>query len=36
MTGQFKLTKLNYQENLILVAYSFLFTINIAISNVSL
>jgi hypothetical protein len=34
--GDFNLTKLSYQENMVLVAFSFLFTINIAISNVSL
>jgi hypothetical protein len=32
----FNLTKLSCQENMVLVVFSFLFTINIAISNVSL
>lgn len=36
MTGYLKLTKLSLRENLVLVAFSFLFTINIAISVVSL
>lgn len=36
LSGHFSLSKLNPRENLILVAFSFLFTINIAISNVSL
>lgn len=35
-TGQLKLSKLTVRENLILVAFSTLFTLNIAISNVSL
>lgn len=34
--GTFKLTKLSTHDNLVLVAFSFLFTINIAISTVSL
>ena len=34
--GYFKLSKLNRTENIILVAFSVLFTMNIAISNVSL
>ncbi|MCJ1453271.1 UAA transporter [Mycoblastus sanguinarius] len=34
--GHFTLTKLNTRENLVLAAFSLLFTINIAISNVSL
>jgi len=34
--GHFHLTKLSIRDNLVLVAFSFLFTINIAISNVSL
>ncbi|KAK4503433.1 hypothetical protein PRZ48_004348 [Zasmidium cellare] len=34
--GAIKLTQLGTRENLILVAFSFLFTINIAVSNVSL
>lgn len=34
--GAIKLTSLGTRENLILVAFSFLFTINIAVSNVSL
>jgi hypothetical protein len=34
--GAFSLTRLSYQENVILVLFSFLFTINIAVSNVSL
>ena len=34
--GFFTTTKLTYRENLSLLAFSFLFTINIAISNVSL
>lgn len=34
--GYFRLTKLTTYENLVLVAFSFLFTINIAMSNVSL
>lgn len=33
---KFQLTELSRRDNLILVAFSFLFTINIAISNVSL
>ena len=36
LTGQFKLSKLSIKENLILVGFSTLFTLNIAISNVSL
>jgi hypothetical protein len=36
LRGTFHLTKLSYQENPILALFSFLFTINIAISNVSL
>lgn len=36
LRGHFKLSSLTMSENLILVAFSFLFTINIAISNVSL
>lgn len=35
-TGHFKLSKLGTKENLVLVAFSVLFTLNIAISNVSL
>ena len=35
-TGQLKLSRLGTKENLILVAFSTLFTLNIAISNVSL
>ena len=34
--GVFTLTRLSARENLVLVAFSFLFTINIAMSNVSL
>lgn len=34
--GQMKLTKLSLQDNLKLVAFSILFTLNIAVSNVSL
>ena len=34
--GHFKLTKLGSTENLVLVAFSVLFTMNIAVSNVSL
>ncbi|KAF7196622.1 GDP-mannose transporter GONST5 [Pseudocercospora fuligena] len=36
VTGQMKLSKLTLRENLTLVAFSTLFTLNIAISNVSL
>lgn len=36
LRGYFHLTQLDWRENAILVAFSFLFTINIAISNVSL
>ena len=36
LKGYFRLTKLTTSENLVLVAFSFLFTINIAMSNVSL
>jgi len=36
MRGYFKLTRLSRNENLVLVAFSFLFTVNIAMSNVSL
>ena len=36
LRGTFNLTPLSHQENLTLVLFSFLFTINIAISNVSL
>jgi len=36
LRGVFKLSTLGRREKLILVAFSFLFTINIAISNVSL
>lgn len=36
LLGQFKLSKLGPKENLILVSFSILFTLNIAISNVSL
>lgn len=36
LRGWFKLTELDTTPNLVLVAFSFLFTINIAISNVSL
>lgn len=36
MNGHFRLTQLDWRENAVLVAFSFLFTINIAISNVSL
>lgn len=35
-SGQLKLSRLGTKENLILVAFSTLFTLNIAISNVSL
>lgn len=35
-TGQMRLSKLTLRENLILIAFSALFTVNIAISNVSL
>lgn len=35
-SGALKLTKLGFRENLVLFGFSFLFTINIAISNVSL
>jgi len=34
--GHFKITRLTTSENLLMIAFSFLFTINIAISNVSL
>lgn len=34
--GVFRLTRLTTRENMVLVAFSFLFTINIAMSNVSL
>ncbi|CAK3993426.1 UDP-galactose transporter 1 [Lecanosticta acicola] len=34
--GQLKLSRLSGKENLVLIAFSFLFTLNIAISNVSL
>ncbi|KAF2096222.1 TPT-domain-containing protein [Rhizodiscina lignyota] len=36
LRGYFRLTKLSTYENMVLVAFSFLFTINIAMSNVSL
>ncbi|KAN0102246.1 TPT domain containing protein [Hyaloscypha variabilis] len=36
LRGTFKLTQLSSRDNLILITFSFLFTINIAISNVSL
>ncbi|KAI5362787.1 Putative sugar phosphate transporter domain-containing protein [Septoria linicola] len=36
LSGQMKLSKLTPRENLILVAFSTLFTVNVAISNVSL
>lgn len=36
LRGYFRLTKLTTYENMVLVAFSFLFTINIAMSNVSL
>jgi len=36
LRGIFKLTKLSRRDNAILITFSFLFTINIAISNVSL
>lgn len=36
VTGQMKLSRLSLRENLVLVAFSSLFTVNIAISNVSL
>ncbi|KAF1986572.1 TPT-domain-containing protein [Aulographum hederae CBS 113979] len=36
LKGYFRLTKLTRSENMTLVAFSFLFTINIAMSNVSL
>ncbi len=36
LRGQVSLTRLTIRENLTLVAFSFLFTVNIAISNVSL
>lgn len=35
-SGQLKLSRLGTKENLVLVAFSTLFTLNIAISNVSL
>lgn len=34
--GHFHLSKLSTRENLILLGFSFLYTVNIAISNVSL
>ncbi|CAF9923420.1 UAA transporter [Imshaugia aleurites] len=36
LRGHFKLSKLTTRENLVLISFSFLFTVNIAISNVSL
>lgn len=36
LRGWFSLTQLDWHQNLVLVAFSFLFTLNIAISNVSL
>jgi hypothetical protein len=36
VSGQLKLSRLGTKENLVLVAFSTLFTLNIAISNVSL
>ena len=36
LRGHFSLTRLTIRENLTLVAFSFLFTVNIAISNVTL
>ena len=36
LRGHFKLSKLTARENLVLTSFSFLFTVNIAISNVSL
>ena len=36
LRGHLSLTILTIQENLTLVAFSFLFTVNIAISNISL
>lgn len=36
LRGHFKMSKLTTRENLVLISFSFLFTINIAISNVSL
>jgi hypothetical protein len=34
--GVFNLTRLNAREHLVLIAFSILFTLNIAMSNVSL
>ena len=34
--GHFKMSKLTTRENMVLISFSFLFTVNIAISNVSL
>lgn len=36
LRGHFKMSKLTTRENLVLISFSFLFTVNIAISNVSL
>jgi len=36
LRGHFKITRLTTSENLVMIAFSFLFTINIAISNLSL
>lgn len=36
LRGHFKLSKLTTREHLVLISFSFLFTVNIAISNVSL
>jgi hypothetical protein len=36
LRGAFSLTKLSRSENAVLVIFSFLFTVNIAVSNVSL
>jgi hypothetical protein len=36
LSGHFQLSNLRINDNLILAAFSFLFTVNIAISNVSL
>ena len=36
LLGKFKLTPLSKREHLVLLAFSLLFTINIAMSNVSL
>ena len=36
LRGHFKMSKLTTRENMVLISFSFLFTVNIAISNVSL